>query len=544
MGIVEELPEDCGTCPACGKIAETKCTGCKQIYYCNRDCQKKHWKQHKPECKALPYRIGNSPDLGNFMVASRDLKKGEILFNEPPLCIGPNAVTLPICLHCYTPVDGSFKCPKSGWPLCGPSCASKVAHNAEVVVPTQCDAKFEIDSYTEPCYLYECINVMRALLLQKTSPAKYKKLMAMESHFESRRDTPAWKRTHEMVVEVMKKTLGIMVFEAIMPEFDWSDETIQKIQGIFDTNAKEIRLPYSEAEALYATASVLEHNCTPNTSFTFSDDFSITVRAGRNIKAGEHLSIMYTHALWGTVARRDHLWSNKKFWCRCDRCAHPTEFGTNFSTILDDGHPVLPEDPLDSASQWLCEKTGLRREAAEVKGALTVIGEELAMLQEKGSIADYENFIENHKGLLHPNHYHMATAKNSLLQMYGRVEDCLIQDMPVELLDRKSDLCRESLEVLYKLDPAMIRLQIYAATANYELHLSELQKSKRNWETGKVSTEEFRELLKEPHKYVLAAIELLKEETNSNLPEGLYLIQAKDTLSQLESFMKTVGCQM
>merc|ERR1712083_808321 len=149
------------------------------------------------------------------------------------------------------------------------------------------------------------------------------------------------------------------------------------------------------------------------------------------------------------------------------------------------------------------------------------------------------NFIENHKSLLHPNHYHMATAKNSLLQMYGRVEDCLIQDMPVELLDRKSDLCRESLEVLYKLDPAMIRLQIYAATANYEL-----QKSKRNWETGNVSTEEFRELLKEPHKYVLATIDLLKEETNSNLPEGLYLIQAKDTLSQLESFMKTVGCQM
>ena len=29
----------------------------------------------------------------------------------------------------------------------------------------------------------------------------------------------------------------------------------------------------------------------------------ITVRAARNISEGEHLSTMYTHALWGTIAR-------------------------------------------------------------------------------------------------------------------------------------------------------------------------------------------------------------------------------------------------
>jgi len=544
MGVVEELPEDCGTCPSCGTIAETKCTGCKQIYYCNKACQKKHWKQHKPECKALPYRIGNSPDLGNYLTASRNIKKGETLFTEAPLCIGPTPITVPICLNCYTPVDGSFLCPKSGWPLCGASCATAVAHNAEVVIPAQCEAKFEIESYTEPCYLYECVNVMRALLMQKTSPAKYKQLMAMESHQEMRRGLPSWKRTQEMVIAVMKKTLGIMVFEAICPELDLSDETIQKIQGIFDTNAKEIRLPFSEAEALYVTGSILEHNCQPNVSFTFGEDFSITVRAGRDIAEGEHLAIMYTHALWGTVARRDHLFLQKKFWCTCDRCKDPTEFGTNFSTIFDNGHQMVSEDPLESGSQWICEATGMTRDASEVKGALTVVGEELAMLQEKGSIADYENFLEKHKILLHPNHYHLATAKNSLLQMYGRVEDCLIQDMPMELLDRKTDLCNESLELLYKLDPAMIRLQIYAATAHFELHLSQLQKAKRHWESGKISTEEFRELLKEPHKNVISCMELLKEETNSSLPEGQYLLQAKDTMSQLESFMKTVGCQM
>lgn len=58
MGGIEEIPEDSGPCPPCGKIATTKCTGCKNVYYCNRTCQKKDWKTHKPSCKMLPYKVG------------------------------------------------------------------------------------------------------------------------------------------------------------------------------------------------------------------------------------------------------------------------------------------------------------------------------------------------------------------------------------------------------------------------------------------------------------------------------------------------------
>ncbi|GFH52600.1 hypothetical protein CTEN210_09076 [Chaetoceros tenuissimus] len=32
----------------------SRCTKCKMIYYCNRDCQVKGWKHHKSVCKALP----------------------------------------------------------------------------------------------------------------------------------------------------------------------------------------------------------------------------------------------------------------------------------------------------------------------------------------------------------------------------------------------------------------------------------------------------------------------------------------------------------
>ena len=65
------------------------------------------------------------------------------------------------------------------------------------------------------------------------------------------------------------------MFEALCPEFDFSDETIQKIQGILETNKKEIRLSQSDVEALYATACLMEHSCRPNVKITFEKDFSV-----------------------------------------------------------------------------------------------------------------------------------------------------------------------------------------------------------------------------------------------------------------------------
>ena len=45
---------------------------------------------------------------------------------------------------------------------------------------------------------------------------------------------------------------------------------------------------------------------------------------------------------------------------------------------------------------------------------------------------DYKDFLEKYSKVLHPNHYHMLTAKHSLMQMYGRTEGYLIQDMQEE----------------------------------------------------------------------------------------------------------------
>ena len=50
------------------------------------------------------------------------------------------------------------------------------------------------------------------------------------------------------------------------------------------------------------------------------------------------------------------------------------------STIYSDGEPMLPSNPLDIGSDWVCEKTGARRPAEEVKEEMARIGEELSVM--------------------------------------------------------------------------------------------------------------------------------------------------------------------
>jgi len=43
--------EDCINCNVAGHLQ--KCAGCRVVHYCGSNCQRSHWKQHKPVCKLL-----------------------------------------------------------------------------------------------------------------------------------------------------------------------------------------------------------------------------------------------------------------------------------------------------------------------------------------------------------------------------------------------------------------------------------------------------------------------------------------------------------
>lgn len=58
--------------------------------------------------------------LGRHLVATRDIKQGEVVLREAPLLQGPSQVTGPVCLGCLQGISqhNSEPCDKCGWPLC------------------------------------------------------------------------------------------------------------------------------------------------------------------------------------------------------------------------------------------------------------------------------------------------------------------------------------------------------------------------------------------------------------------------------------------
>ena len=60
-------------CFFCGKEdAINKCVKCKKAWFCNKECQKKGWKEHKSKCSEL---YNSVEEENNFNIAINNLKK-------------------------------------------------------------------------------------------------------------------------------------------------------------------------------------------------------------------------------------------------------------------------------------------------------------------------------------------------------------------------------------------------------------------------------------------------------------------------------------
>ena len=57
------------------------------------------------------------------MVATRNLKTGELIFREKALVCGPKEGSIPLCLTCYSPLEQHVRCTECNLPFCSARCA-------------------------------------------------------------------------------------------------------------------------------------------------------------------------------------------------------------------------------------------------------------------------------------------------------------------------------------------------------------------------------------------------------------------------------------
>jgi len=84
--------EEVGHCVICQKSTKLKCKDCKHTFYCDREHQKLDWKdgKHKQICR--PAKLAYNDEIGNHLLATKDIEKGAIVFTVKPLIVLPYQV--------------------------------------------------------------------------------------------------------------------------------------------------------------------------------------------------------------------------------------------------------------------------------------------------------------------------------------------------------------------------------------------------------------------------------------------------------------------
>ncbi|XP_034188747.2 SET and MYND domain containing, arthropod-specific, member 5 [Osmia lignaria lignaria] len=436
-----------GICPICNGHATLKCSGCKHQFYCNKEHQKQDWPRHKSICQA--WVIHEDSELGRHLLASRDLDPGDVILSESPLVWGPALHTddQRICVGCGKQcMNNSTRCRRCLWPACDPDCPGlfdKNRHNLE--------CPFLVEARVFP--RSDVLLVIRMLLLSRKKSKQWAALEKLQSHEDSRGPgTEAYEEAMSISQHIERFLSGIKT----------DKDMVGKICGLIDVNALETAPPKG-CVAIYNTACLLEHSCVANTRHSFVIDDKgrprIIIKALCFIKKGEHLSTMYTHALWATRARRTHLLETKYFSCRCKRCADPTELGSHLGTLKcphDNGF-ILPKTPLDFESEWACDSCPGVLTAAEVMqftGKLEEDVDEVMFQPRKNTLIDLYSRLTT---LLHPGHQQCITVGHSLIQLLPANDP------------RKAELCKRIIEVTKLLDPYGARVALYTAVALREL---------------------------------------------------------------------------
>ncbi|KAL0107048.1 hypothetical protein PUN28_015540 [Cardiocondyla obscurior] len=489
------------------------------------------------------YKVLQNDQVGRYMVANRELQPGEEIVTEMPFVVGPKACTYPLCLSCYTPwppePDNKPLCSKCGWPVCNQDCENSLQHkNYECQVFVQANEKFNVDAALDATSengvpQLECITPLRLLLESERNVERWnKEVKNMEAHNKIRCKKPQWKSDHVNIVDYLRKRLKLGRF---------SEEYIQTACGILEINTFEVRTVKGfSARGLYPIVAMMNHSCVSNTSHSISPvDYRIRLRTTLKIPADGELYASYTHSLLPTMLRREHLLEGKHFACACSRCADPTELGTHMSTLkcnkCDNGI-VMPLDSLDSESTWKCTHCEFSTNGHAVKKVFQIIqaevdaAEAISGVDGADAIHERETIMKKYQSVLHPRHAFLSMLRHSLTQMYGRVDEYLLDDLPDVVLEHKVDMCHLLLQVLNVVEPGYSRVR---GMTLYELHAPLLFLAKGQWNANVIDEARLKTKMIEAANILKEAATILCLEP-SETSEGQIGLVAKESLVQLE----------
>ncbi|XP_067622892.1 SET domain-containing protein SmydA-8 isoform X2 [Eurosta solidaginis] len=484
-------------------------------------------------------RVEVDPVFGRSLVTNEPVKNGETVVEESPFALGPKQNSGIVCLACYRDLifgeggDSLDRCEKCDWPLCS-ACLDAPIHMEECEIFAKAKVHFAGNVSEEGvCTQLDCITPLRVLLAKEADPERWEREIAhMEHHNEERRKlSDVWNADFVNIAQYLRGPCRLAD--------RFSEDLIMQVVGILEVNAFEARTTQGYGlRCLYPITGILAHNCVPNTFRTIhpSEGYKIRLRAMCDLDEGQQLQHSYTYTLNGTAQRQEDLKAGKFFTCQCERCKDPTELGTNFSTFkcskCEDGW-LLPADPLDSTCDWKCTLCTFKTSSNAIKKALSVMQSEVADIQamepSPQKLQETEKLMRKYRVVVHPFHFIQIGLRQNLIEMYGRVAEYELAELPDVMLEHKEELCRHVLRVLDVFEPGLSRTR---AMMLYELHVPLVLLAKSGFIAGVVSADQLKRKLLDVIAILKESINILQYE-DEETQEGQLCKVAQQAMEQL-----------
>ena len=469
-----------GKCFICLKETDLEqCPKCL-LYMCKR-----HKTVHRnQEGDCYPYKVELRGSQGRILVATRNIRRGELICRESPAIVGPYSRTSPQCLQCFKifPPGHTYTCEACGFPVCDVICSKGRYHQEECEILKAAGVKVKVDNLEDIDTQYSAVAVLRLLLLMKREKEAVKNdsntdgddgeyllclSEALMDHNSDRRlaQKEVWQFEEEFMVKFLLDTCGL--------RDTWTPEEVHAAHGRILMNATSLEFPetgeYGRGAGLYPIYSMMNTWCKNNTVSKVMEDYTVEIRAKTRIRKGEEISNQYMVPDTPAYIRRPVMKEKWFFDCSCPRCLDPTELGSYFGSILCDnrkcGGPVISSDPSNNLSDFHCQKCGKTMSYATVMSVISTSEKMILNNDTKdGVIEHYERILDKLSSLLHPGNYLLLELKQKLGLLYGNIFPHTINRMKRPARDRKVQLCYDVIKQLSKIESGMSEWRIVMMT--------------------------------------------------------------------------------
>jgi len=419
----------------------------------------------------FPYKVELRDQLGRILVATRNIKKGEVICEEVPAIVGPYSRSTPQCLQCFKILHTGHKytCSGCGYPMCGDQCSSGNYHKEECMVFRQSGLKVEVTDMEYFDSQYSAISVLRLLLLMEREEKAQKTgsnidndyllclSKSLMDHNQERKDAQPeiWQFEEDFMVN--------FIHEKCRLKDRFTAEEIHGANGRIMMNATSLELPedgYGRGAGLFPIYSMMNTSCRNNTKSNVLPDHSVEILAKVKIKAGEEITNQYHKPDKATFIRRQTMREKWFFDCSCARCMDPSELGSHYSSLLCPklrcGGSVMSLDTTCNTADWACEVCGELLNHAKV---INIIETAEAVIDNPapldGPVEHFERVLYSLSESLHPGNFLLLDVKERLAMMYGNMMPYTLDKMRTPARERKIQLCHDVISSLSKVEAGL-----------------------------------------------------------------------------------------